>query len=96
MLNAGEPRMPSFSCSRQATFGKMRSGVVVRVLYRGERGAIREIAGRLVVCGNVPLLDSGPRADPFVGGLDHLLEVEVRQDLVRQVASGADYARIHS
>ena len=108
-LNAGQPRMPSFSCTRQATFGKMRSGVVVptrtksislgarpALLERRERGSIREVARRLVVRRDVSLLDAGAGTDPLIGSLDHLLEIEVREDLGRQVFAGADYAGIHS
>src|SRR5690606_36323072 len=63
---------------------------------RGNRRAIGEIAGRLVLADDVAALDARARAYPFVGRVDHLLEVEVGQDLFGEIRPGADYARIHS
>ena len=65
------------------------------VLDRREPRFVREVARRFVVGRDVPVLDAGPRANPFVGGIDHLLEIEVGQNLLRQILAGADDARIH-
>jgi hypothetical protein len=53
------------------------------------RGVEREIAGRFAVGGAAALTDAGARGDPFVGGVDDLLEIGVGDDLLRQVAAGA-------
>ncbi len=95
-LNAGQLLILSFSCTRQATFGKIKSGVVVPtttrsmsfgsktgVLERGEPSPVGEVAGRFVVCGDVAILDAGATPDPLVRGLDHLLEIRVGEDAFR-------------
>jgi len=51
-----------------------------------------EVARRFPVRRKAPLADAGPRGDPFVTGLDPLLEVGVGDDRFRQVAAGADDA----
>jgi hypothetical protein len=43
----------------------------------------------LTLGGDVPALDAGPRTNPFVGGIHGLLEIEVRDDLFRQVGTSA-------
>ena len=53
------------------------------------RGLFGQVGRGLAVGGDVPALDPGARADPFVAGVDQLLEVGVGQDLFRQVAPGA-------
>src|SRR4029079_12404703 len=45
--------------------------------------------GRLVGCGHPSLADPRPRHDPFVGGVDHPLEVVVGQHLRWGVAAPA-------
>ena len=48
-----------------------------------------EVHGSLALGGDVPPLDAGTRADPLVGGIHRLLEIEVRDDLLRQVGARA-------
>ena len=48
-----------------------------------------QIAGCLAVRSLASLADAGTRTDPFVAGLDELLEILVGDDLFRQIAAGA-------
>ena len=61
----------------------MSFGVEARVLERGQGRLVREIARRLVVGRDVPMLDAGAALDPLVRGLDHLLEIRVGEDSLR-------------
>jgi hypothetical protein len=54
------------------------------------RGRIEgQIAGGFAIGGATALADAGARRDPFVAGVDELLEVGVGDDFFRQVATGA-------
>ena len=106
-LKAGTPRQPSRCCSSTPQLGNTRSGVVVPKamkstspgarpggLERAARGVLGQVDGGLAVGGHVAALDAGAAADPLVGRVDDLLEVEVGDDLLRQVRAGAGDARI--
>ena len=49
----------------------------------------REVRSGLAFRGNMAALYARTRTDPFVRGVDHLLEVGVRQHLFRQVTASA-------
>jgi hypothetical protein len=66
-----------------------------RVFHGDEASLGCEIARRFVVGGNVATLDARPTANPLVGRLDHLFEIRIGEDLLRQVLTGADNARVH-
>ena len=66
----------------------MKGGRVVAMVTsdpRKARGDFRQVDGSLALGGDVAALDAGTRTDPLVGGIHGLLEVEVRDDLFRQV-----------
>ena len=45
--------------------------------------------------GDVTTLDTGTRPNPLIGSVDHLLEVEVRQNFLRKVRAGARDTRMN-
>ena len=71
-----------------------RKGLLGR-RHRFAYGLLRQVTGGLVIPRDVAALDARPRADPLVRGVDHLLEVFVRDDLLRQIAAGTDDPGVH-
>ena len=51
----------------------------------------RQVGGKLAFGGDVALLDAGARGDPFVGGVDALGELAVRDHPRRQIGAAADH-----
>jgi len=64
--------------------GRAQTGGIERLA----RGVQRQIRGRLAGCRDVPNPDPGAIEDPLVGGIDHLLQIGIGQQALRQVASG--------
>ena len=58
-------------------------------LHRAARRVLGKICRRLALRRHVALLDAGAGADPFVAGVDQLLQIGVGQYLLRQIAAGA-------
>ncbi len=52
-----------------------------RGLDSAARGDLGEVDGSLALGRDVPPLDAGAGTDPLVGGVHHLLEIEVGHDL---------------
>jgi hypothetical protein len=48
-----------------------------------------QVAGGLAIRGLAPLTDAGTGPDPFVAGIDELLQILVGDDFFRQIAAGA-------
>ena len=63
-------------------------------IQRAARRVLRQIDRGLAVGSHVTPLDTGARTNPFVAGLDHLLEVEIGEDFLGQVRAGAGDARV--
>jgi hypothetical protein len=70
------------------------AGKNTRGFHRVQRRLYREVAGEFVGGGNVAPLDAGPGADPFIGRIDDLLEIEVRQHPLGQVSPRACDSRV--
>ena len=64
---------------------RRQPGLLDRLLRRFGR----EIARRDARIDDVALLDAGALQDPFVGGLDHLLEIRIGQQLRRHIGGQA-------
>ncbi len=64
-------------------------GRQARLLDRLLRRFGRQIAGRDAGVDDVTLLDAGALQDPLVGGLDHLLEIRIGQQLRRNIGGQA-------
>ena len=67
----------------------MSSGSIPAVANRPQAGDRPHRRRRLVRRGDPSLADPGPRPDPLVGGVDHPLEVGVREDLAGRVPAPA-------
>jgi hypothetical protein len=61
-----------------------------RRLQRSAGRLFGQIAGRLIGCGDMALLDSGALDDPVCRGVDQLFEIGVCQHFFRQVAAGSN------
>ena len=72
-------------------FGRLHAGG----FHRRARGALGEVGGGLALGDDVALADAGARRDPFVAGIDELLEVGVGQDPGRQGTAGTGETREH-
>ena len=69
---------------------KSISAGVTPAASMARRAAISaEVDGSLAFGGDVPALDAGTSADPLVGGIHLLFEIEVRDDLFRQIGTRA-------
>ena len=96
-------RAPRLRWTRQDVAGNGMSPEIVptRIMSRSSgltcarfsaisAGPRAEVGEVLAVRDDVPLPDPGARRDPLVGGLDELLEVRVREDLLRDGGAGPD------
>ena len=64
-------------------------------IQRAARGFLAEVDRRLPVGGDVSAFDSGAGANPLIGGINHLLQVEVGDDFFGQVGASAGDTRIN-
>src|SRR6202165_4401645 len=55
----------------------------------------RQIERRLALRGDVAALDAGAAANPLIGGVDHLLQIEVGDHLLRQIRARAGDTRVN-
>ena len=60
-----------------------------RGLDGAARGDFADVDGSLAFGRDVPALDAGASADPLVGGIHLLFEIEVRDDLFRKIGACA-------
>jgi hypothetical protein len=68
--------------------------VDARIVDRDLRRLDAHIGSRLVFFNDVAALDTGTGSNPLISRVDDLLQIEVRHDTFRQVATRPDYARI--
>ncbi len=59
-------------------------------VQRPAGGLFSEVAGRLVRCSDMTLLNAGAFDDPVRCGIDELFKISIGQDFFRQVATGSD------
>ena len=100
--NAGHPRAAEARLQQRAAIGEheIRRGGAEHdeVDFRGRdarrfdgaaRRDLAEVDGSLAVGRDVPAFDAGARADPLVGGVHLLLEIEIGDDLFRKIGTRA-------
>ncbi len=75
----------------EINFGPVYAGILNSL----ERSPVGQVAGGLIVRGNMTALDARARPNPLVGGIDHLLQIEIGQHPFREITTDAGYARIH-
>ena len=93
---------PILFCTRHAVLGNNMSGVTVPTMMRSMscgvsparsiacgRRFLRQVRRRHARIDDVPLADAGALHDPFVRGLDQLLEIGVGQQARRHVGRQA-------
>ena len=103
--NAAPCVMPSPACTDTALAGNVLSGVAVastirsidgasmRGVKRGARRVDGELGRGLARRRDVALADAGALDDPLVGGVDHLGQLGIGEDVLGQIAADAEHDR---
>ncbi len=60
------------------------------IIERASRGFKGEIGGGFAFARDMAALDAGARHDPGIGGVDHLGQIVIGENLVRQMGAAAD------
>src|SRR6185437_9807868 len=66
-----------------------------RIVNRARGGLEGEVRGGLAVAGEMANLDAGALGDPFVAGVHHLCEIEIRENLGWKICTTAKEDRTH-
>ena len=74
------------------TMKSISAGVTPAASMARRAAMLRQVDGGLTVGGDVAPLDARASPDPLIGGIHGLLEIEVRDDLFRQVGARAGNA----
>ena len=107
-LKAGQPRQPRRCLEQRAAIGEYEVGsrraeddqVDIRGAHSGRlegtaRGMFGKVDSGLSVGGDVPTLDAGASPDPLVGGIHHLFEIGVGENLLGKMTARAGDTRMN-